>query len=216
MRDVGYHLLVPEQRFRRHQHQRLAELAVQLAPQHMEIIRRRRAVDDLPIVLGAKLEVALEPGRGMLRPLAFIAMRQQQHEARHAQPFALARRDELVDHHLGAIGEVAELRLPQHQRVGLGEAVAIFEAEHGFFGEHRIDDLEVALLFAEMLERRVFVLVLLIHQHRVALGEGAALGVLAGQAHREALDQQRAEGQRLGRRPVDALALVDRSCGGAP
>ena len=81
----------------------------------------------------------------MLRPLALIAVRQQEHETRHAQPFALAGGDELVDDDLRAVGEVAELRLPQHERVGLGEAVAIFEAEHGLLGEHGVDDLELRL-----------------------------------------------------------------------
>jgi len=46
----------------------------------------------------------------MLRSLAFIAMGQHADEAGHAQPLALARRDELVEQHLRAVGEVAELR----------------------------------------------------------------------------------------------------------
>ena len=50
----------------------------------------------------------------------------------------------------------------------------------------------------------------LIEQHRVALREGAALRVLAGQPDRGAFLQQRAEGQRLRSRPVDALARLDR------
>ena len=70
---------------------------MQLAPQDVEVVGRRRAVGDLPIVLGRQLQVALEPRRGMLRALAFIAMRQQQGQARHAQPFAFAAGDELVD-----------------------------------------------------------------------------------------------------------------------
>ncbi len=49
---------------------------------------------------------------------------------------------------LRAVGEIAELRLPQHERVRLGEAVAIFEAEHGLLGKHRVDDLEARLLLA--------------------------------------------------------------------
>ncbi len=106
---------------------------MKLAPQHMEIVRGRGAVDDLPIILGAELKIALESRGGMLRTLALIAVRQQQHEAGHAQPFALAGGDELVDHDLRAVGEIAELRLPQHERVRLGEAVTIFEAEHGLF-----------------------------------------------------------------------------------
>ena len=67
-----------------------------------------------------------------------------------------------------------------------------------------------ACLSREMVERDVAVLVLLIDQHRMALREGAALAVLAGQPHRMAVEQQRAEGQRLGGRPVDALAGLDR------
>jgi hypothetical protein len=43
-------------------------------------------------------------------------------------------------------------------------------------------------------------------QDQVALAEGAALGVLAGQADRRALGQQRRERERLGVRPVDAGA----------
>ena len=54
----------------------------------------------------------------MLRPLALVAVRQQHHEAGHAQPFALARGDELVDHDLRAVGEIAELRFPERQRFG--------------------------------------------------------------------------------------------------
>jgi len=59
-------------------------------------------------------------------------------------------------------------------------------------------------------------LVFLIDQHRVALREGAALGVLARQADRMAFEQQRAERQRLGGRqsmpsPVSiALARASR------
>ena len=167
-------------------------------------------IDDLHVVLGAELQIAFEPRRGMLRPLPFVAVRQQADEARHAQPLALARRDELVEHHLRAVGEIAELRLPQRQRVGLGERIAVFEAEHRLLGEHRVDDLVARLPVADMVERDVARLGLLVDQHRMALRERAALAVLAGQAHREAFVEQRAEGQRLAGRPVDALAALDR------
>src|SRR3984885_1361388 len=56
--------LVAEHRLRRHRDQRLAELAFELAPQRVEEICRRRADDDLHIVLGAKLEIAPEASRG--------------------------------------------------------------------------------------------------------------------------------------------------------
>ena len=158
-----------------------------LPAQDVEVVRRRRAVGDLHVVFGAHLQEALEPRRGMLRPLPFVAVRQQADEARHAQPFALARRDELVEHDLRAVGEVAELRFPQRQRVRLGGRIAVLEAEHGLFRQHRIEHFEARLLGAEMVERRVALLGLLIEQHRMALRERAALAVLAGQAHRDGL-----------------------------
>ena len=49
--------------------------------------------------------------------LAVIAMRQQQHEAILAQPLGLTAHQELVKDCLCSIGEIAKLRLPQHQRV---------------------------------------------------------------------------------------------------
>ena len=65
------------------------------------------------------------------------------------------------------------------------------------------------LVLHQVVERRVALLGLLIDQHGMALREGAALHVLARKADREALVEQRAEGQGLGRRPVDAFALLD-------
>ena len=202
--------LVAQQAFRRHQDQRLADFALQLPAQGVEIIRRRREVRHLHVVFGAHLQEALEPRGGMFRPLAFVAMRQQAHEARHAQPLAFARRNELVEHHLRAIGEIAELRFPQRQRIRLGGRIAVFEAEHGLFRQARVEHLVARLAFAQMVERRVALLGLLIEQHRMALREGAALAVLPGQPHRMAFLEQRAEGERFGRRPVDALAGLDR------
>src|SRR5579883_108817 len=146
----------------------------------------------------------------MLRPLALIAVRQQADETRHAQPFALARRDELVEDDLGAIGEIAKLGLPDRQRVGLGERIAVFEAEHRLFREHRIDHLVARLAVANVIERNVARLGLLIAQHGVALRERAALAVLSGEANRIALVEQSRESQRFGRRPVDSLARLDR------
>ncbi len=57
----------------------------------------------------------------MLRPLSLEAVRQEHDQARHAQPLGFARNEELVDDDLGAVGEVAELRLPEHQRARFGE-----------------------------------------------------------------------------------------------
>src|SRR5262245_7225646 len=202
--------LVAQQALRRHQDQRLADVALELAPQHMEIVGRRRAVRHLHVVLGTHLQEALEPGRRMLRSLALEAVRQKADEARHAQPLAFARRDELVEHDLGPVGEVAELRLPQRQRVRLRQGVAVFEAKHCLLGQHRVDDLEPRLVVGEVVERDVALLGVLVDQHRMALREGAAFTVLAREAHREAFGEQRGESERLGGGPVDTLPGLDR------
>src|SRR3954469_14444160 len=61
-----------------------------------------------------------------------------------------------------------------------------------------------------MTKRRVARLALLIDQHRMALRERAALRILARQAHTMAVEQQRAEGERLTGRPVNPFAALDR------
>src|SRR5208337_3755095 len=202
--------LVAQHRLRRHRDQRLAERPLQLAAQHVEEIGRRRAVDDLQVVLGAELQIALEPGRRVLRPLSLVAVRQQAYEARHAQPLAFAGRNELVEHDLRAVGEVAELRLPHDERVRLGQRIAVFEPEHRLFRQHRVDDLVPRLAVADVVERDVARLGVLVDQHRMALRERAPFAVLAREPNRKAFVEQRGEGERLGGRPVDALSARDR------
>ena len=137
--------------------------------------------------------------------------------------FASPERQELVDDDLRAVGEIAELRLPDHQRLRVGEAVAVFEADHRGFRQRAVDDLERRLALADVVDRDVARFGLLIDQHRVAMRERAAAAVLAGQPDMRALGAQRADRQRLGGRPVDALAgsrsrrasprAAGRSCG---
>ena len=146
----------------------------------------------------------------MVRALALIAMRQQADEARQAQPLPLARRDELIEDDLRAVGEIAELGFPEGERIRLGERIAVFEAEHRHFGEHRVDDLEAFLALGDMVQRDVALFALLVEEDAVALREGAAFDVLAGQADEVAVGQKRPEGKRLGGRPVDAAAALDR------
>ncbi len=145
----------------------------------------------------------------MLGTLAFIAMRQQHHQTTHSQPFAFARRDELIDDHLRAIDEIAELSLPDRERIGLGQRIAVFEPEHGLFGQHRIDDLVAGLPVNEVVERGEGGFVFLVVEHRMALGERAALHILARKADRMAIFEQRGKTQRFGGGPVDPLPFGD-------
>ena len=115
---------------------------------------------------------------------------------------ALARSDELVDDDLGAVREVAELRLPDHQRVRVGERVAVLEAEHAVLGEEAVEDLEVRLLGRQVVERDVAFLGLLIDTAWRGAGRRCR-GRCPGRERRtrEALVEQRAEGQRARRSP---------------
>ena len=195
--------LVPQQALRRHHDQRLAERAQHLPAQHVEHLRRRRRHADLHVVLGAELQEALEARRGVLRPLPFVAVRQEQREAAEAAPLGLARADELVDDDLRAVGEVAELAFPDHQAVGVGGRVAVLEAEHRFLGQQRIDDAEARLSRLQVLERDVGGAGRLVVADGVAVEERAAAAVLAGQADLVAFLEQAGVGQRLGEAPVE-------------
>ena len=54
--------------------------------------------------------------------------------------------DELVDHHLRAVGEIAELGFPDDELVRFRRGVAVLETEHRLFGQHRVDDFETRLV----------------------------------------------------------------------
>ena len=143
----------------------------------------------------------------MLRALAFEAVGEQQHEAALLAPLVLGGDDELVDDRLRAVGEVAELRLPAHERVAVGDRVAVLEAERRELREHGVVDHERRGVGAEVRERRVLRFGLVVDEHRVALAERAPPRVLAGEADRRALEEQRAERERLRERPVDVVVV---------
>ncbi len=86
----------------------------------------------------------------MFRTLTLEPMRQEQGQLAQALPLQVATGDELVDNHLGAIGKVTELRLPDHQGIGAGCGIAVFKAKHRQLREQRIDHLETWLPGREM------------------------------------------------------------------
>ena len=142
----------------------------------------------------------------MLGALAFVAVRQHQGQAVDAAPLDFARSDELVDHDLGAVGEVAELGFPNHQGVGVVGGVAVFKGQDRFFGQDRVDDHERGLAVGSVLQRHVSALVpllaVLIVDDGVAVREGAAAAVFARQTHGEATGDQRGKGHVLTHAPV--------------
>ena len=188
----------PQHALRREHDERFAPQALRLAPQQMEILRRAGGLADLNVVFGGDLQEALDTRAGVLRSLAFEAMGKQKHHARRQVPFVLARANELVDDHLRAVGEISELRFPQHQRLGKIAAEAVFEAETSRFGKRGIVDFAPGLLGRKVLEREILFFRFRVHQRRVALVERAAHRVLPAEPYRSALEKERAERQRLG------------------
>src|SRR6266545_1065535 len=208
--------LVPQQAFRAHDDQRLAKVAHHLPAQQMEDLRRSGRHANLHVVLGAELQIALRPRRRMLGPLPFVAVRQEQRESADAAPFDFAGGDELVDDDLCAVGKIAELRLPDHQPVGLRRRVAVLESEHRLLGQYRIDDLEFGLIFPDVLQRnpraRVPLLTVLIVQHGVPVRERPPRRVLPGKPHAVTLIEQARIREGLAHAPVERqLAFAHRA-----
>jgi len=113
-----------------------------LAAQQMEVLRRRRAVGDADVAIGTECQEALDPGARVLGSLAFVPVRQEQGEAGRLAPFREPGDEELIDDDLAAVGEVAELGLPQDQGLGRRGGVAVLEAQTRELGERAVVQLE--------------------------------------------------------------------------
>src|SRR5262249_60672217 len=87
--------------------------------------------------------------------------------------------------------------------------VAILEAQHARLVQRAVEDLEMRLDLADMIERHVPGFGDLVDQHRMALRERAAAGILARQSYWRAFRQEGAPGERFAGRPVDVVAGFD-------
>src|SRR5215471_20199172 len=101
----------------------------------MEELAGGRGVRDPDVLLRRRLQEPLEPGARVLRPVALVAVRQEQREPESLTPLRQAGDDELVEDDLRAVDEVAELRLPEDERLGSGDRVAVLEADGGVLGQ---------------------------------------------------------------------------------
>src|SRR6202022_2833679 len=91
---------------------------------------------------GGELEEALEAGGRMLGPRPLVAVGQGQGEERGLAPLGQAGDDELVDDYLGGVDEVAELGLPDDERLRRLLAVAVLEAEAAHLRQRAVVQLE--------------------------------------------------------------------------
>ena len=77
-------------------------------------------------------------------------MGQQQHDTARPLPFGLSGDNKLVDDHLGAVGKIAELRLPKTQHVRIIQGIPVIESEHGSFRKQTVIDTETCLVLGEV------------------------------------------------------------------
>ena len=158
----------------------------------------------------------LGPRARVLGSLALVTVRKQEDERRRQPPLRSAGGDELIEHHLRAVDEIAVLRLPNHQPPRLLHVVAELEADRGVLAEGTVVDLERGARLREFLQRNQLLAGVRVVKHRVAMAERAALDVLAGHADRDAVGEDRRQRQFLRRRPIDRALVRVRERGAAP
>src|SRR5580704_5728410 len=146
----------------------------------------------------------------MLWPTAFVTVREQQRESRRLSPFCLSGRDELVDHDLRAVEEVAVLRLPEVKRVGLLRRVSVLESHAGILRERAVSNFERGLRFCNVLKRNPDGAGVWIVKDGVAMAKGTAFGILTREPNRRSAGQQRGECERFGRTPIHDTLFGDR------
>ena len=144
--------------------------------------------------VGGGLQEALEPRARMLGPLPFVAVRQQQHQRRRQAPLGSARGDELVEDDLRAVDEVAVLRFPQHQARPAPGCCSRTRSRWRAFSVSGLLWISNDALRAcgNACSGTYSLAVHGVVKHRVAMAEGAALDVFAGQPDRDAVGEDRA------------------------
>src|SRR4051794_6050068 len=115
----------------------------------------------------------------MLCRLSFVAMREQKGQSRRPLPLGFAGGEKLIDDHLCAVCEIAELRFPDHERSRIGEAVAIIESHDGGFGEKTVVDGVATLIGAQVIERGITFARFGIIENRMSVIKCSTLGILA-------------------------------------
>ena len=205
----------------------LAELAVHLSAQDVEQVGWGGHVSDLHVavlvlalellsswedtwVLAGELKVTLHAARGVLWSLSIISVWKRHDETGTLHPLNLTGGNELINDTLSVVGEVTKLGLPHDEGVWRGEGVSVLESKNTELREGGVGDNKLALVLGDMLEWSPGLLVLLVVENGVTLGEGTTLNILSGNTDVVSLSDEGTEGQSLSSGPIDVLALSDR------
>lgn len=195
--DVGAGERVTQKSLGEEGDQRLAELAVHLATENVEVVGGGGAVCDLHVavlvltlerlragedarILVTQLQETLHTARRVLGTLTIVTVRHGHDQTGTLEPLDLTRGNELVNDTLSVVGEVTKLSFPDDKSIGRGEGVTILEAQDTELRQAGVADAEGTLVFADVLKRSVGTLRLLIVHNSVTLREGTTLNVLTG------------------------------------
>uniref|UniRef100_A0A8W7PUJ8 Uncharacterized protein n=1 Tax=Anopheles coluzzii TaxID=1518534 RepID=A0A8W7PUJ8_ANOCL len=211
-----------EQRLGRHDQQRLAEVAYLLAAQGVEVLGRGGRVDDLqvdrvPVRAGfarvRHLQEALNAAGAVLGGGPIVAVGQQHHQPIADHPFRCGETPD--DSNSGNVSMMIWAPLKKspnwasHSTRLFGLSMAMpysnpstASSERMLFASSNRPAFGVAaaIAFSDFVR-------LLIDQHRVALGKRPPAHIFPAQPHVEALVHEAADGERLGRGPIDPLPL---------
>ena len=144
-----------QQRLRGHDHQRALLGDPRLAAQQVEVLRRRRQVRDADVALGGELQEALQararsaPGPS---PRSRAAAAASGASSGPTWPAPETMNWSMIT--CARVDEVAELRLPQHERLRRLHRVAVLEAEAGDLRQRRVVQLHRRQRARQVLDRR--------------------------------------------------------------
>jgi len=195
---------IAQHALRGHNHEGLDGFPKGLATEEMEVVGGGGGISDNPVVFGAELQEAFEPGAGVFRALAVVAVGKKQGDAGGDTPLRFRGGDVLVDLGLGAVGKIAELGLPEDEHFGAVERVAVVEPEDGGFGEWAVVHAKGGLVLREIFQRDVAGPGAEVVNGGVALAEGAAAAVLAGETDGMALNEEGSKREVFGPGPVES------------
>ena len=159
----------------------------------MEVLPGGGRIRHVHIPFRAQLQEALESRARVLRPLPLEPMREQEDDARILPPLRPVRGEELIDDRLRDVGEVAELRFPEHEVFRRGCTEPVLEAQYRRLREGTVVDLERRARLRQLGERRVRVTTVHVMEHGLTMRERAALGILTGEPHVHSVDEERSE-----------------------
>jgi len=124
------------------------------------------------VVFRAERQEPFQPGAGVLWTLALIPMGQEHYEIAWLPPFVSELAMKIIDYHLRAVGEIAELRFPDHKAERVGNTVTEFKSQDGRLRQGAVENLKRRLV-------RMYVFQGTTHcrfhitQYQVALAEGS-------------------------------------------